>query len=281
MQLSYNSRLSRSTVEYTYADMLQFVPMIRGALQCHYVHLGDLLIHAANAASARCIFGRSTTLPRIIPADGRKSEVVNKSTLVSPNTSFFCLTLSTSFYRCDDSPIDRKHRSQPPNQTPHNRVDMATSNPKIPFSDPPYLMGLPSAYYKPTHLRWQKACRAFIEEHLLPQAMEWEREETVPEHVFETFAKHNMLIPNLPAPLPVEWLKKLGIHDILGVVKVEEWDYFHTGIYADEVRTLRSTLANSMIVIADALSVVDGTDWSRRPVRFIDNRIRVRYPTPH
>jgi acyl-CoA dehydrogenase len=71
--------------------------------------------------------------------------------------------------------------------------------------------------------------------------MDWEREETVPAHVFETFAKHNMLIPNLPAPLPVQWLKKLGIHDILGAVKVEEWDYLHTGICVDEMA--RSGLA--------------------------------------
>jgi len=105
----------------------------------------------------------------------------------------------------------------------------------MPFSDPPHLLGLPSPYYTDSHRRWQKACRAFIAEHLLPHAMDWEREETVPEHLFETFAKHNMLIPNLPAPLPVAWLKKLGIHDILGVVKVEEWDYMHTGIYVDEM----------------------------------------------
>lgn len=111
--------------------------------------------------------------------------------------------------------------------------------PSIPFSEPPYIQGLPSPYYTPSHLRWQKACRAFISEHLLPQAFEWEREETVPEHVFETFAKNNMLIPNLPAPLPVEWLKRLGVHDVLGVVGVEEWDYLHTGIYADEVRISR------------------------------------------
>jgi acyl-CoA dehydrogenase len=64
--------------------------------------------------------------------------------------------------------------------------------------------------------------------------MEWEKAGTVPEHVFKDFCKHNMLLPNLPAPLPVEWLKRLGIHDILGV-KVEEWDYLHTGIYCDEV----------------------------------------------
>ena len=50
-----------------------------------------------------------------------------------------------------------------------------------------------------------------------------------------------MLIPNLPAPLPVEWLKRLGVHDILGTVKVEEWDYLHTSIFCDEMS--RSGLA--------------------------------------
>ena len=44
-----------------------------------------------------------------------------------------------------------------------------------------------------------------------------------------------MLIPNLPAPLPVDWLKRLGVHNILGAVKVEEWDYLHTAIYTDEM----------------------------------------------
>lgn len=47
-----------------------------------------------------------------------------------------------------------------------------------------------------------------------------------------------MLLLNMPAPLPVEWLKDLGIHDILGV-KVKEWDYLHTGICCDEVRLHR------------------------------------------
>lgn len=80
-----------------------------------------------------------------------------------------------------------------------------------------------------------------MDEHLHKNAMDWEREETVPEHVFQDFAKAGMLIPSLPAPLPVEWLKRLGIHDILGVVKVEEWDYLHSAIYGDEMS--RSGLA--------------------------------------
>ncbi|GAD96121.1 acyl-CoA dehydrogenase [Paecilomyces variotii No. 5] len=112
---------------------------------------------------------------------------------------------------------------------------MATNDPNpIPFSEPPYLRGLPSPYHTESHRRFQKACRAFAWENLHKHALDWEREGEVPAHVYETFNKHNMLLPNMPSPLPVDWCKKLGIHDILGV-KVEEWDYFHTAIYIDEM----------------------------------------------
>ncbi|KAK3698468.1 hypothetical protein LTR37_016939 [Vermiconidia calcicola] len=105
----------------------------------------------------------------------------------------------------------------------------------VPFSEPPYLNGLPSPYYTPELKKWQKACREFITEHLTQHAFEWEKEETVPEHVFETFTKHHMLIPSLPSPLPAQQLKAVGIHDILGVVKVEDFTYFHNLIYNDEM----------------------------------------------
>ena len=68
----------------------------------------------------------------------------------------------------------------------------------------------------------------------MPYAMDWEREGTVPPEVFEKFAAANMLIPTLPAPLPVEWLKRLGVNDILGF-RVEDWDYVYMMIYNDEV----------------------------------------------
>ena len=109
-----------------------------------------------------------------------------------------------------------------------------TSNTFVPFAEPPYLTGLPSPIYSPSHLEWQKACRSFLEENFVPFAMDWEREGTVPPEVSEKFAAANMLIPTLPAPLPTEWLKKLGITDVLGV-KIEDWDYVHTMIYNDEV----------------------------------------------
>jgi len=50
----------------------------------------------------------------------------------------------------------------------------------VPFSEPPYLMGLPSAYYTESHRKWQKTCRAFVDETMMPHAAEWERDGDVP-----------------------------------------------------------------------------------------------------
>lgn len=44
-----------------------------------------------------------------------------------------------------------------------------------------------------------------------------------------------MLIPNLSAPLPIETLKSVGIHELPSGLKVEDYDYLHTSIYIDEV----------------------------------------------
>ncbi|KAI0435272.1 putative acyl-CoA dehydrogenase [Xylaria sp. FL1042] len=105
----------------------------------------------------------------------------------------------------------------------------------IPFSEPSWLMGLPSAHYTDSHHKFQKAIRPFIQKHLLDHAIEWDKSETVPDHVFRDFAEANMLLPALPAPLPVPWLKRLGIHELLGGLKVEDFDYMHSLIFADEM----------------------------------------------
>lgn len=111
----------------------------------------------------------------------------------------------------------------------------------IPFSDPPYLLSLPSPYFTPSHLKWQAAIRPWIQSHLHDRALEWDTAGTLPESVFRDFAQANMLLPALPAPLPVAWLKKLGIHTLLGGLKVEEFDSLHGYIFGDEM--VRSGLA--------------------------------------
>lgn len=104
----------------------------------------------------------------------------------------------------------------------------------IPFAEPPWQNGLPSYWLTPELLQFQKNIRAFISENLTQNAWEWDKEETIPAHVFDTFAKNNMLIPALPAPLPVKELKAVGIHDIMGT-KVEDFTGFHNMIYGDEM----------------------------------------------
>lgn len=119
---------------------------------------------------------------------------------------------------------------------------MASSDPltQIPFSEPSWLTGLPHPLYKETHFKFQKAARSWFDEHFTPYAMDWENEGDLPKGLFDKFNSHNMLLPNLPSPLPVKWLHKEGIKDILGT-PVEEWDYGHTAIWIDEVH--RSGLA--------------------------------------
>ena len=51
---------------------------------------------------------------------------------------------------------------------------MASTEVPIPFSEPPWILGLPSPYYNESHRQWQKNCRAFLKDNLTDHAMEWE-----------------------------------------------------------------------------------------------------------
>lgn len=116
-----------------------------------------------------------------------------------------------------------------------NTASMTDPTPIIPLSEPPWLTGAPSPYYDESHRRVQAACREFIHENLGRHALEWETAEDVPLHVYGTFAKAGFLLPSLPCPLPVEWLKKVGVTHMPGNVPVEEWTSLHGMIYGDEM----------------------------------------------
>ncbi|KAL2293055.1 hypothetical protein FJTKL_08057 [Diaporthe vaccinii] len=141
---------------------------------------------------------------------------------------------------------------------------------RVPFSEPPWLLGLPSPIFKETHRKWQTDVRAFVEKNLMKDAMEWEKAEAVPAHLFDTFAKANMLIPCLPAPLPVAWLKRLGIHELLGGLKVEDFDYLHGLIYSDEMARTG--------VVGPAASMTTGMSFGVPPIlKFGDQKLQERF----
>ncbi|TPX08641.1 uncharacterized protein E0L32_009830 [Thyridium curvatum] len=112
---------------------------------------------------------------------------------------------------------------------------------QIPLSEPSWLRGLPSPFYNESHFRFQRACRAFLDKNLHRDALDWERAGDVPADLFATFAKANFVLPALPSPLPVEWLRRLGINEMPGGVPIEKWDTIHCMIYSDEMN--RSGLA--------------------------------------
>ena len=107
--------------------------------------------------------------------------------------------------------------------------------PFIPFEEHPYINNLSSPYYTESHRKWQKTCRAFIDEHISKHAQEWEDKGDVPLSLYYTFAKAGFLPASLPAPLPVKWMKAHGYHELPGGLKIEDYDYFHFLIFADEM----------------------------------------------
>ncbi|KAJ0279674.1 hypothetical protein COL940_006672 [Colletotrichum noveboracense] len=148
---------------------------------------------------------------------------------------------------------------------------------RVPFADPPWLRGLPSPYFNDSHKRFQVACRKFIDENLNKDALEWETSEEVPSNVFKTFADGNFLLPALPAPLPVEWLRKLGITHMPGWVPIEEWDYLHTMIYSDEVRV---SFAGSDVANITTTAELQGNEYIVNGTKkWITNGVMADYAT--
>lgn len=110
-----------------------------------------------------------------------------------------------------------------------------TMSVNVPFAEPPWLNGFPSPYYNDSHRKWQKTVRAFVDKVFMEKAGDWEAAGDVPDSLYKTVADANMLIPNMGAPLPCADLKRIGIHELPGGLKVEDFDYLHTAIYIDEL----------------------------------------------
>ncbi|KPM40514.1 hypothetical protein AK830_g6033 [Neonectria ditissima] len=147
---------------------------------------------------------------------------------------------------------------------------MPNSTVPVPFAEPPWLNGLPSPYFHASHRKLQRACRDFIDQNLSRFALEWETAEELPSHVFATFARGNFVLPALPTPLPVEWLRKVGITHMPGDIAVEDWDALHGLIYADEMS--RAGLAGP------SGGITTGMAFGVPPIlRYADKRLQDRF----
>ncbi|KAF5371822.1 hypothetical protein D9615_009550 [Tricholomella constricta] len=108
---------------------------------------------------------------------------------------------------------------------------------KVPYAEPTWLTeGYHNPYYKDHHRRFQAAFRKFVEEVLMPDAQAREEDGKRPsQSVFDEMAKLNLIAMRLG---PGEHLK--GRVLMGGIVKPEEFDYFHELIMAQEVARMNA-----------------------------------------
>ena len=104
----------------------------------------------------------------------------------------------------------------------------------VPFSEAPFARGLPNPLYTKSHLLWQKRIKAFLDEHYHPFSEKWEEADSVPDSHFQTLIRANVLVASMTMPLPCDMLRKMGIHEVLGI-PIEEFDTLHGVILYDEI----------------------------------------------
>ncbi|KAJ3548246.1 hypothetical protein NM208_g1109 [Fusarium decemcellulare] len=99
-----------------------------------------------------------------------------------------------------------------------------------PFSEAPWLTGVPTPYYSQSHRNWQRTCESFING-LFKDGLQWQKAGSAPSDLWQTFAQAGFIVPCMPAPLPAAQLEAAGITELPGGLKVKDYDYFHYLMY--------------------------------------------------
>lgn len=79
---------------------------------------------------------------------------------------------------------------------------------RAPFAEPSWYNALASPYYNDSHRRVRDYARAYLEEHVVPHAHEWEEQGHVPDGARRHYARSGMAFQGIPqqysagVPLP-------------------------------------------------------------------------------
>lgn len=109
---------------------------------------------------------------------------------------------------------------------------------QVPFAELPAFQGQGSPYFKESHHRFLKDCKAFVSKELVPIAQTQDLSGEYPDRELQSkLGMHGMMVSRMgPGP----WMNdavELGIK-IPGNVKPEEFDYFHEMICHQEIARL-------------------------------------------
>ncbi|CAG8957967.1 hypothetical protein HYFRA_00000310 [Hymenoscyphus fraxineus] len=145
----------------------------------------------------------------------------------------------------------------------HNAGDLS----QVPYGEPTWLTPqFKSPYYKESHRKLQKAMRKFVDEEVYPVAQECEKEgTTIPQDLIDKMSERGIMHMRLGPGKHLHGVELMG-----GVVKGEEFDYFHDLVVGQEMLRANArgfqdgNLAGMMISLTAVLQWANDEEWKNK-----------------
>lgn len=119
-------------------------------------------------------------------------------------------------------------------------------NQHVPWSEPSWYTTLRSPYYNDSHRRLRDNVRKYIDENILPHAMEWEEKGEAPVEAAKKFLKSGIGLDDIP-----EKYRPADVPNLAGI-PANKLDGFHMLIIADETARIEGGVA---VALAGASSI--------------------------
>lgn len=148
------------------------------------------------------------------------------------------LRLATSYYKSDNTYLSLSHSAS------INIFTMEHFGSTIPYAEPAWYRGHASPYYKASHRKLRAFVRQYVDEHLIPNAEEWEAAGQVPDAAFRLHARLGFVAASVNPHLGAEYLLARKVtptspayeaQTLPAGIPPEEWDVFHSFILGDEL----------------------------------------------
>jgi len=138
---------------------------------------------------------------------------------------------------------------------------------KVPYAEPSHLQGVPSPYFKESHVALRKAARKFYSEETMEEALECEATDKAPSRELRLRCGELGIVAMVLGP--GEHLK-MPAALCGGVVKPEEFDYFHEMVVQEErSRTMCPGYEDGLdgaVSIGAPVILKYGSDWMKKEV---------------
>merc|ERR1719502_1205715 len=139
---------------------------------------------------------------------------------------------------------------------------------KVPFAEPAHLQGVPSPYFKESHIALRKAVRKFYIEETMEEALECEAKDEEPSPELRLRCGELGIVAMVLGPGKHLSLAPNGLCG--GIVKPEEFDYFHEMVVQEErSRTMCPGYEDGLdgaVSIGAPVILKYGSEWMKKEV---------------